>query len=75
MARKKTIIKVLKGFVSGGVDYAPGSVIDPESPKDQDDLSRWPDDALKNRLNNGFLTYDTVDIEEKAAEKSKKDEK
>lgn len=74
MARKKTIIRVLKGFTSGGVDYNPGAVIDLDSPERQEELARWPEDAVKNRLNNGFLTYDTVDVdvEEPKAEKPEK---
>lgn len=72
MARKKTIIRVLKGFTSGGVDYNPGAVIDLDSPDRQEELARWPDDAVKNRLNNGFLTYDTVDVEEPKDEKPEK---
>jgi len=68
MARK-TIVKVLKAFTSGGVNYNPGETFDVDSESFKEDLSQWPDGALAGRLNNGFLVYDTVEIEAPAPKK------
>ena len=68
MARK-TVVKVLKAFTSGGVNYNPGDVHDLDSAEFQEELSRWPEGAVSGRLNNGFLVYDTVEVDTPAPKK------
>jgi hypothetical protein len=55
----RTELVCVQQFAANGKDYGVGDVI----PKK--DVQAWPDESLPNRLNNGFVKYDTVEVPDK----------
>jgi hypothetical protein len=56
----KAVLIVKQEFTSGGVAYGIDDVV-----KDED-LARWPEDALARRLTEGFVTYGAGDNQDQA---------
>lgn len=56
----RTELVCVKQFSAFGKDYGIGDII----PKK--DYTVWPDETLPNRLNHGFVKYDTVEVADKA---------
>ena len=50
-------------FSANGKDYGIGDVI----PKK--DFMAWPDESLPNRLNYGYVKYETVEVDDKTPAK------